>query len=111
MARFAKMNICLAITGLLLLVFLSHGNAGEAPAAEALPERIVLNMTRSPHDSLAVTWRTREKGTTPTAQIVPLSGLVNLEKGGSTFQADTCQVELDDGKAPFHPAGQWSPGP
>jgi acid phosphatase type 7 len=102
MKRFLMITKCLAATGVLLLVFSFFANAQIQTAVDLLPERVVLNVTPSPHDSQAVTWRTRQKGTAPAAQIILLSNLLNLETGISCFKADTSRVETGDTGQAYH---------
>jgi acid phosphatase type 7 len=104
MNRFLKISRCLAAAGALLLVFAFFVKAEVRTAAGFLPERVVLNITKSPHDSQAVTWRTREKGTAPAAQIVLLSDLLKLETGARIFNAETGRVETGDTGPAYHHA-------
>jgi hypothetical protein len=87
---------------LLVLVFTGQGLTGTPAAADPLPERIVLNLTQTPHLSQAVTWRSREKGKTPAAQIVPVSHLLEAESHAVTVKAETCQVKIDESRDAFH---------
>ncbi|MFU8770383.1 MAG: metallophosphoesterase, partial [Desulfotignum sp.] len=104
MNRFLKISRCLAPAGTLLLVFAFFVKAEVRNAAGFLPERVVLNITKSPHDSQAVTWRTREKGTAPAAQIVLLSDLLKLETGARIFNAESGRVETGDTGPAYHHA-------
>jgi acid phosphatase type 7 len=104
MNRFLKITRCLAATGVLLLVFSFFAKAEVQTAAGLLPERVVLNITENPHDSQAVTWRTRQKGTAPAAQIVLLSDLLKLETGVRIFNAETCRVDTGDTGPAYHHA-------
>jgi len=104
MNRFLKIPKCLAAAGILLLVFSFCVKAEKAASADVLPERVVLNITRTPHNSQAVTWRTREKGTAPAAQILQASKLLHQKNNVRSFGADTCRIELNDADTAFHHA-------
>lgn len=86
----------------LVLVFTGPGFTGTPEAADSFPERIVLNLTQTPHLSQAVTWRSEEKGDAPAAQIVPVSLLLEAESHAVTVKADTCQIEIDESQDAFH---------
>jgi acid phosphatase type 7 len=66
------------------------------PDKTALPERIVLNLTKHPSTTQAVTWRTAIAVSHPQAQITPATGSPNL--GDACFTANACTetVKLDD---------------
>jgi len=103
MKRFENIPLRLIIAGwLLLLVFTGPGFTETPAAADPFPERIVLNLTQTPHLSQAVTWRSRENGQAPAAQIVPVSHLLEAEFHVVTVKADTCQVKIDDQRDAFH---------
>ena len=104
MNRFLKTTRCLVAAGILLLVFSFTVNAETAASAGIVPERVVLNITGTPHNSQAVTWRTREKGTAPAAQMVPASRLLHPKNHVRSFAADTCRVETNDEGVVYHHA-------
>jgi len=66
------------------------------------PERIVLNLTQTPYNSQAVTWRTRKMGTFPGARIVKVFELLNPESTPETIPALTSGVELDKETTVYH---------
>jgi hypothetical protein len=82
------------MAGLCLLLCLSHGTADETPVA-SLPERIVLNLTDTPFNSQAVTWRAAQKSGSPRAEIIPVPDLLKPGKSPKTFPAVTSVVELE----------------
>ncbi|MDT8377339.1 MAG: metallophosphoesterase family protein [Desulfotignum sp.] len=103
MKRFEKIPPNLIIAGLfLLLVFSGPGFTGTVAGEEYLPERVVLNLTQTPHLSQAVTWRSREKGGTPAAQIVPVSRLLDSQSHAVTVNADTCRVKTGEQRVAYH---------
>lgn len=85
-----------------LLVFTAPGFTGGLAVAAPLPERVVLNLTQTPHLSQAVTWRSGEKGEAPAAQIVPVSLLLEAETHAVTVKAVTCRVKIDESRDAFH---------
>lgn len=85
-----------------LLVFAGPGYPETHAKTMDLPERIVLNLTQTPHLSQAVTWRSGEKGEAPAAQIVPVSNLLDAESHAVTARANTCQVRIDEQRNAFH---------
>jgi acid phosphatase type 7 len=103
MKRFENRLLRRIIAGwFLLLVFTGQGLTGIPAAAGPLPERIVLNLTQTPHLSQAVTWRSGEKGKLPAAQIVPVYLLLEAETHAVTVKADTCRVKIDESRYAFH---------
>ena len=85
-----------------LLVFAGPGYPETHVKTMDLPERIVLNLTQTPHLSQAVTWRSRTKGAVPAAQIVLVSHLLDPDNHVSTFTADTCRVSTGEKRAAYH---------
>ena len=83
------------VAGLCLLLCVGQGRAGDR-AILSLPERIILNLTETPFSSQAVTWRTREKGLSPKAEIIPVSDLLNPEIRPGAFPALSTPVALYD---------------
>jgi 3',5'-cyclic AMP phosphodiesterase CpdA len=103
MELFEKTTLKRIIAGLiLLLVFTGPGYPEAGAETTDLPERIVLNLTQTPHLSQAVTWRSEEKGDAPVAQIVPVSLLLEAESHAVTVKADTCQIKIDESQDAFH---------
>ncbi|MDA8134777.1 MAG: metallophosphoesterase family protein [Desulfobacteraceae bacterium] len=92
MTGFLRIKNHMILAGLCLLLWAGRGLAGDA----ALPERIILNLTETPFSSQAVTWRTREKGLSPRAEIIPVSDLLNPEIRPGAFPALSTPVALDD---------------
>ena len=70
--------------GICLLLWFNPGIADEK-IVSADPERLVLNITQTPFNSQAVTWRTRISGTSPRAEILPVLDLLNPDKTPKTF--------------------------
>lgn len=66
------------------------------------PERIIMNLTKTPADSQAVTWRTGSEVSVPQAQIVPATESANFDKEAVTVHAETERVNLDDEKRVYH---------
>lgn len=103
MKRLEKTTRNLVITAwFLLLVFTSQGVTDTPTAPDPLPERVVLNLTQTPHLSQAVTWRSREKGEIPAAQVVPVSHLLEAASHAVTVTADTCRVQIGEQVEVFH---------
>lgn len=103
MKQFKKIPLGLIISGLfLLLVFADPGVPGTLGAEAHSPERIVLNLTLTPHLSQAVTWRSRKKGRMPAAQIVPVTLLLESESHAVTVKAVTSRVKTGKKSDVFH---------
>lgn len=65
------------------------------------PQRILLSLTATPTESMAVTWRTNEKLDTPQVQFAIASDLTDFEDSAASIEAKTEKVET--GKAEvFH---------
>lgn len=79
------------VAGLCLLLCVGPGLAGD----RVLHERIILNLTETPFSSQAVTWRTKEKGLSPGAEIIAVSDLLNPEIRPRSFPALSSAVALD----------------
>jgi 3',5'-cyclic AMP phosphodiesterase CpdA len=91
------------IAGLLLvLIFAGSGDTRPTAVTKYLPERIVLNLTQTPHLSQAVTWRSRGKGVFPAAQIVPVSHLLDTQSHAATVKAVTCRVKTGEKRTAWH---------
>ena len=81
--------------GICLLLWSNPGLAGEKNIS-ANPERLVLNITQTPFNSQAVTWRTRISGTSPRAEILPALDLLKPDKTPKTFPAVTSTAAVND---------------
>ncbi len=66
------------------------------------PERIILNLTKTPWTSQAVTWRTASPGSSPLAQIAGVTQASDLNVTAQTLQADTQPVALGNQKKVYH---------
>jgi hypothetical protein len=73
-----------------------------APQQIDLPERIILNLTKTPWSSQAVTWRTVSAGTSPRAQITRVTEASDLTTTAQTFAADTTPVAVGNKKTVYH---------
>ncbi len=100
MAGYSKLCRHIIITGLCLFLWCNSGFSGENKIP-AIPERVVLNMTETPFNSMAVTWRTRAPGAFPRAEIIPLADLLNPEKNPKTFPALSSVLALNDQTSVF----------
>lgn len=85
----------MVIAGFCLLLCFNPAIANEKTVTH-FPERIVLNLTGTPFNSQAVTWRTTQKSGSPRAVIIPVSDLLNPDKSPKTFPAVTSVVEIDN---------------
>jgi 3',5'-cyclic AMP phosphodiesterase CpdA len=63
------------------------------------PERIILNLTENPAESMAVTWRTRAKEMVPMVQIALFTESPDFEENARTIHAEIEMVRLE--KRPF----------
>ena len=91
----------MVIAGFCLLLYFNPAIADEKTVAP-LPERIVLNITETPFNSQAVTWRTRGKHGSPRAELIKLSDLLNTDRSLKIFPAITSVVELDNKALAYH---------
>lgn len=66
------------------------------------PERVILNPTQTPHNSQAVTWRTRNCTTPAKAQIIPVSDLMNSKAVLKTVFALTTPIKSDHNLIAYH---------
>lgn len=99
--KISRISRYLLLAGVCLFLMFSHGLAVENTLT-ALPERIVLNLTRTPYNSQAITWRTRKITTDPRVQIVRASELLTPENTLKTFPARTTIVDLDKETTVYH---------
>lgn len=67
-----------------------------------VPERIILNLTTTPSQSQAVTWRTRAKINEPKAQIASLEKSPAIKKNLITLNALTEKVRVEKEKFVYH---------
>ena len=67
-----------------------------------LPERIILNLTKTPWTSQAVTWRTASAGSSPQAQIARVTETPDLTTIARIFPADTTPVAVGNHKNVYH---------
>ncbi|MCX7918617.1 MAG: metallophosphoesterase family protein [bacterium] len=67
------------------------------PQLDNSPERIILNLTATPANSVAVTWRTNAAVINPQAQITLANESTDLTKSAKTVPAKTESVQLDNG--------------
>jgi hypothetical protein len=79
----------------LLPVLTAEASIARPPDKTDEPERIVLNLTRHPSTSQAVTWRTATTVSNPQAQIAPAVESANLGNNCLTAKASTETVRLD----------------
>jgi len=93
MVRLSKTIQYVLIAGLCLLLFSCSGKTVKKPFVP-FPERVILNVTKTPFNSQAVTWRTLEKAISPRAEILKVADLINPDKHPSPFPAQTTTVEL-----------------
>ncbi|SDU06816.1 purple acid phosphatase family protein [Desulfobacula phenolica] len=92
----------LLFTGVCLLVMFNHGLLAAENALNSFPERIVLNITQTPHNSQAITWKTRETSTYPRVQVIRAAELLNPESTSKIFSARTTAVDLDKKTTAYH---------
>ena len=88
----------LVYAGICLLLIFSPAWADTARR----PEKIILNLTRTPGTSQAVTWRTSYQGASHRAQIVQISDLLNPKNKPTTVPALTTRVNLENNKIVHH---------
>jgi predicted MPP superfamily phosphohydrolase len=81
-------NIFVLIIGLSVNVFAQNFN----------PQRIILNLTESPHSSVAVTWRTIDKVDQPMAQIAKATDWTEFEDSLLTYEAKIEKFITDEGQ-------------
>jgi hypothetical protein len=67
-----------------------------------LPKRIILNLTKTPWASQAVTWRTGFEDSPPRAQIARVTEASDLITTAQTFPADTTPVAVGNKKTVYH---------
>jgi len=96
-----KISRYILFSGLALLLVFTLCRADEN-TLKIVPERIILNLTRTPFNSQAVTWRTKKMAASPQAQIIRASQLLNLESTPKIFAARTSAVELDKKNTVYH---------
>ena len=65
-------------------------------------ERVILNLTEAPQNSMALTWRTDTVSLKPQAKITPAAILTNENASFRTIQAKTDKVILKNGSATYH---------
>jgi hypothetical protein len=63
---------------------------------------VILNLTRTPCTSQAVTWRTEIPGTSPRAELVRVSELMKPDTTPQTFPAQTSSIEIGPGTMSCH---------
>ncbi|MCD4718624.1 MAG: metallophosphoesterase family protein [Desulfobacula sp.] len=99
--KISKINRYLLFAGLALFLIFGHARA-DGNTLNVFPERIVLNLTQTPYNSQAVTWRTQKMGTSPRAQIIRVSEFSSLESTPKIFSARTSAVDLDKKTTVYH---------
>jgi len=82
--KISKITRHILCSGLALLLIFSLCLADENKL-NALPERIILNLTQTPYNSQSVTWRTTKMAALPQAQIIRASQLLSQTKPDSKF--------------------------
>lgn len=83
------------LAGFCLLLCFNQGTADEK--TDILhPERIVLNITETPFNSQAVTWRTRVFGGSPRAELLPVQDILNPDKLPKDFPALSSTLILNE---------------
>lgn len=85
-------NTLLLIVGFSTIVFAQNYN----------PDRVILNLTESPHSSVAVTWRTIDKVTEPMAQIAKATDWTQFEDSLVTYEAKVEEFITDKGQQVYH---------
>lgn len=71
----------------------------------ATPQRIVLNLTDSPSNSIAVTWRTMGEVNAPQIRFAEMTDWREIDSTYSTIAAITVKVKLDSTTSAFHHSG------
>lgn len=99
--RAPKISRCLLFAGLSLFLIFGHVRADEN-TFNVFPERIILNLTQTPYNSQAVTWRTQKAGTSPRAQIIRASQLLNPKTIPKIVSARSSAVDLDKSNTVYH---------
>ncbi len=61
-----------------------------------LPERIILNLTAEPSNSISITWQTKSKAVNPSVQISKAKPWINFEENVKTFVAKTEEYITDE---------------
>ena len=87
-------RFCIALL-FLLSALTAQASIAQPPGKTDEPERIVLNLTRHPSTSQAVTWRTMAEVSHPQAQIAPAIAPVTFSDSCLTENASTETVKLD----------------
>ena len=80
----------------IMVFFLWAVHADAAETGGTVPERILLNITETPHTSIAVTWRTRSAAVSPRAEVVAAADLLKPDQSLKTYPARTSAVTLAD---------------
>ncbi|MCD4744594.1 MAG: metallophosphoesterase family protein, partial [Desulfobacteraceae bacterium] len=106
-SSYTKINICLKKLILCISLFLITSCIASQDQTSQYynvdpPERIILNLTKKPSNSQAVTWRTRNKALSPKAQITALTNSGNLQESIKTINALSEKVNLEKGKFVYH---------
>jgi len=99
--KISKITRHILCSGLALLLIFSLCLADENKL-NALPERIILNLTQTPYNSQSVTWRTTKMAALPQAQIIRASQLLSLKSAPKIFPARTSAVDLDKKTTVYH---------
>lgn len=66
------------------------------------PERVILNITSTPYNSMAVTWRSQTRGNYPRAEIINTSSFSKRGAAATTFKARTSAVKTGDIGTLYH---------
>ncbi|MCP4552791.1 MAG: metallophosphoesterase family protein [Bacteroidetes bacterium] len=104
---YTKINIWLKTLILCIsLFFITSCISTQTPASQFYnvdpPERIILNLTKTPSKSQAVTWRTCNKAISPKAQITTLTNSGNLQESIRTINAVSEKITLEKEKFAYH---------
>lgn len=82
---------------LLIISFTGTFNS-QTEINDQIPDRIVLNLTTEPNNSIAITWRTIGKVENPLVQIAKAGDWINFTDNVKSVNATSKKIELDSNK-------------